>query len=231
MKTQMFIGFIEECSFVSEKDTSLAFFDECMDKVDPERSDRPVEQLIDLEESFKSEHTVFVTPPEPRDLPDDRKYSYTVFPDLDHSLFLRPPNLADQFKQVSTSKPSSPMAATRRTKAELRHSQKVAKKNSGSPMLWAKLLLSHCFSLWFICLPAYVKASHSKAHTVFSNCACCCPQVCYRVVMQLCGQHSQPVLAVKVLMEMKRNGITPNAITYGHYNKVSLSSGKKSCLL
>ncbi|XP_078591803.1 C-myc promoter-binding protein-like isoform X3 [Branchiostoma floridae x Branchiostoma japonicum] len=235
MKTQMFIGFIEECSFVSEKDTSLAFFDECMDKVDPERSDRPVEQLIDLEESFKSEHTVFVTPPEPRDLPDDRKYSYTVFPDLDHSLFLRPPNLADQFKQVSTSKPSSPMAATRRTKAELRHSQKVAKKNSGSPMLWAKLLLSHCFSLWFICLPAYVKASHSKARALRTaydmlikmQHACRrdhLDEVCYRVVMQLCGQHSQPVLAVKVLMEMKRNGITPNAITYGHYNKAILES-------
>ncbi|CAH1254829.1 DENND4A [Branchiostoma lanceolatum] len=235
MKTQMFIGFIEECSFVSEKDTSLAFFDECMDKVDPERSDRPDEQLIDLEESFKSEHTVFVTPPEPRDLPDDRKYSYTVFPDLDHSLFLRPPHLANQFKQVSTAKPSSPMAVTRRTKAELRHSQKVAKKNSGSPMLWAKLLLSHCFSLWFICLPAYVKASHSKARAlrtaydmlVKMQHACRrdhLDEVCYRVVMQLCGQYSQPVLAVKVLMEMKRNGITPNAITYGHYNKAILES-------
>ena len=33
MKTQMFIRFIEECSFVSDKDASLAFFDECVDKV------------------------------------------------------------------------------------------------------------------------------------------------------------------------------------------------------
>lgn len=32
-KTQMFIRFIEECSFVSDKDTSLAFFDDCVDKV------------------------------------------------------------------------------------------------------------------------------------------------------------------------------------------------------
>ncbi|MEQ2195548.1 hypothetical protein XENOCAPTIV_014530, partial [Xenoophorus captivus] len=31
-KTQMFIRFIEECSFVSDKDTSLAFFDDCVDK-------------------------------------------------------------------------------------------------------------------------------------------------------------------------------------------------------
>ncbi|XP_038841867.1 C-myc promoter-binding protein-like, partial [Salvelinus namaycush] len=31
-KTQMFIRFIEECSFVSDKDASLAFFDDCVDK-------------------------------------------------------------------------------------------------------------------------------------------------------------------------------------------------------
>lgn len=29
----MFIRFIEECSFVSDKDASLAFFDDCVDKV------------------------------------------------------------------------------------------------------------------------------------------------------------------------------------------------------
>lgn len=29
----MFSRFIEECSFVSDKDASLAFFDECVDKV------------------------------------------------------------------------------------------------------------------------------------------------------------------------------------------------------
>lgn len=33
-KTQMFIRFIEECSFVSDKDASLAFFDDCVDKVE-----------------------------------------------------------------------------------------------------------------------------------------------------------------------------------------------------
>lgn len=46
------------------------------------------------------------------------------------------------------------------------------------------------------------------------------PKVCYRVLLQLCGQYSQPVLAVKVLFEMKKAGIQPNAITYGYYNKV-----------
>lgn len=33
MKTQMFFRFIEERSFVSDKDASLTFFDECAEKV------------------------------------------------------------------------------------------------------------------------------------------------------------------------------------------------------
>lgn len=40
--------------------------------------------------------------------------------------------------------------------------------------------------------------------------------------MQLCGLLEQPVLAVRVLFEMKNAGVQPNAITYGYYNKVSL---------
>lgn len=32
-KTQIFIRFIEECTFVSDKDTGLAFFDDCIEKV------------------------------------------------------------------------------------------------------------------------------------------------------------------------------------------------------
>ncbi len=42
--------------------------------------------------------------------------------------------------------------------------------------------------------------------------------------MQLCGQYHQPALAVKVLFEMKRAGVQPNAITYGFYNKAVLES-------
>lgn len=48
-------------------------------------------------------------------------------------------------------------------------------------------------------------------------------QVCYRILMQLCGQYGQPVLAVRVLLEMKKAGITPNTITYAYYNKVGSS--------
>ena len=38
--------------------------------------------------------------------------------------------------------------------------------------------------------------------------------------MHQCGQYNQPALAVRVLTEMKRRDITPNAVTYGVYNKV-----------
>lgn len=50
MKMQAFSRFIEERSFVSDKDSSLAFFDECLDKVD-EQKDEP--RLIELEGSLQ----------------------------------------------------------------------------------------------------------------------------------------------------------------------------------
>lgn len=133
--------------------------------------------------------------------------------------------------------------------------------------MWSRCLLRHCYGLWFICLPAYVKVCHSKVRALRTaydvlrkmqakklqppdevgawaaiadtsrileplpclfDSACSTPgiapillQVCYRVLMQLCGQYGQPVLAVRVLFEMKKAGVQPNAITYGYYNKVS----------
>lgn len=47
-------------------------------------------------------------------------------------------------------------------------------------------------------------------------------QVCYRVLMQLCSHYGQPILSVRVMLEMRRAGIVPNTITYGYYNKVPL---------
>lgn len=42
-----------------------------------------------------------------------------------------------------------------------------------------------------------------------------CDEVCYRLMMQLCAEHSRPLLAVKLLVLMKKYGIQPNALTYG----------------
>ncbi|KAI4831052.1 hypothetical protein KUCAC02_002653, partial [Chaenocephalus aceratus] len=237
-KTQMFIRFIEECSFVSDKDASLAFFDDCVDKVD---ADRPEEsRLIEIDESQRSEHTVFITPPELPPLPEGEEhplcYRYDGFPVLTLDLFdpvegLRTPSSRLTAKQ---SCPTSPAPMFRRTKQEIKTAQKIAKKYSSIPQLWSKCLLRHCYGLWFICLPAYVKVCHSKvralrtAYDVLRKMQAKKLQppdeVCYRVLMQLCGQYGQPVLAVRVLFEMKKAGVHPNAITYGYYNKAVLES-------
>ncbi|XP_059690185.1 DENN domain-containing protein 4C isoform X8 [Gavia stellata] len=179
-KTQIFSRFIEECSFVSDKDTGLAFFDDCIEKLFPDKGTEKGEKvdvdsvedarLIELDESQKSEHTVFIMPPEPpTDDGQDRvpKYSYKNFPRLDFKLFDRPQELKLSFS---------------------RHP--AGSSISNSPALMAK---------------------RTK-------------QVCYRVVMQLCGLWGQPVQAVRVLFEMKNAGIQPNAITYGYYNKAVLES-------
>ncbi|KAM9764999.1 C-myc promoter-binding protein-like isoform 2-T3 [Menidia menidia] len=250
-KTQMFIRFIEECSFVSDKDASLAFFDDCVDKLyNSERSadkggkvdaDRAEEtRLIEIDESQRSEHTVFITPPELPPLPEGEEhplcYRYDGFPVLSLDLFdpiegLRTPSSRLAARQ---SCPTSPAPMFRRTKQEIKSAQKIAKKYSSIPQLWSKCLLRHCYGLWFICLPAYVKVCHSKvralrtAYDVLRKMQMKKLQppdeVCYRVLMQLCGQYGQPVLAVRVLFEMKKAGVHPNAITYGYYNKAVLES-------
>ncbi|XP_029576353.1 C-myc promoter-binding protein isoform X3 [Salmo trutta] len=246
-KTQMFIRFIEECSFVSDKDASLAFFDDCVDKLysadkgGKVDSDKPDEtRLIEIDESQRSEHTVFITPPELPHLPDGEEhplcYSYAGFPVLSVDLFdpmegLRPPASRLAARQ---SCPTSPAPMFRRTKQEIKLSQKLAKKYSSIPQMWSKCLLCHCYGLWFICLPSYVKVCHSKVRALrtaydvlrkMQDKKLQPPdEVCYRVLMQLCGQYGQPVLAVRVLFEMKKAGVQPNAITYGYYNKAVLES-------
>ncbi|XP_033903581.3 C-myc promoter-binding protein-like isoform X5 [Acipenser ruthenus] len=251
-KTQMFIRFIEECSFVSDKDASLAFFDDCVDKLfsTEHSTDKGLKvdldkleemRLIELDESQRSEHTVFITPPELPALPDGEEhplqYSYSGFPVLILELFDRPDGLLKTPATRLNSKQSSPTSPTpmfRRTKQEIKSAHKIAKKYSSIPQMWSKCLLRHCYGLWFICLPAYVKVCHSKiralrtAYDVLRKMQVKKleppDEVCYRVLMQLCGQYGQPVLAVRVLFEMKKAGVHPNAITYGYYNKAVLES-------
>ncbi|KAM9641928.1 DENN domain-containing protein 4C isoform 1-T2 [Trichechus inunguis] len=247
-KTQIFIRFIEECSFVSDKDTGLAFFDDCIEKLFPDKGTEKTDKvdfdsaedtkLIELDDSQKSEHTVFIMPPEPP--PDDGKdfpkYSYKYFPRLDLKLFDRPQELKLCFSRHPTgnSITSSPALMAKRTKQEIKTAHKLAKRCYTNPPQWAKCLFSHCYSLWFICLPAYVRVSHPKvkalqqAYDVLIKMRKTdvdpLDEVCYRVVMQLCGLWGHPVLAVRVLFEMKTANIKPNAITYGYYNKVVLES-------
>ncbi|KAM4618236.1 C-myc promoter-binding protein [Polymixia lowei] len=245
-KTQMFIRFIEECSFVSDKDASLAFFDECVDKLfatgGKMDSERPEDtRLIELDESQRCEHTVYINPPELPPLPQGEEhplcYSYSGFPVL-NAEFLKPlegPNPGPSAGMAPRhSSPASPTAIFRRSKQEIKSAQKMAKTYSSMPQMWSKCLLRHCYGLWFICLPAYVSTCHSKVRALrmaydvlrkMQDKKLQAPdEVCYRVLMQLCGQYGQPVLAVRVLFEMKKAGVHPNAITYGYYNKAVLES-------
>uniref|UniRef100_A0A8C9TJ58 DENN domain containing 4B n=1 Tax=Scleropages formosus TaxID=113540 RepID=A0A8C9TJ58_SCLFO len=231
-RTQMFTQFIEECSFVSDRHTCLEFFDECVQKVDVEKPEDV--RLIDLDESHSGEHTVFIMPPEEPQEADGSEspalYSYETFPILQPDLFDRP---QDQLRVPARgSAPSSP--APRRTKQEIKLAQKRAQKYSSVPDMWSKCLLGHCYGLWFIYLPTFVRAECAKVralHTAYevlkhmeTRKVVLPDEVCYRILMQLCGQYGQPVLAVRVLLEMKKAGITPNTITYGYYNKAVLES-------
>ncbi|XP_028287149.1 C-myc promoter-binding protein isoform X2 [Parambassis ranga] len=237
-KTQMFSRFIEECSFVSDKDASLAFFDECVDKMDSERPEDS--RLIELDESHRSEHTVYINPPELPPLPEGEEhplcYSYSGFPVLSAELLepLEGPNPSSAGVASRHSSPASPTAIFRRSKQEIKSAQKMAKTYSSMPQMWSKCLLRHCYGLWFICLPGFVGNCHSKVRALrtaydvlrkMQDKKLQAPdEVCYRVLLQLCGQYSQPVLAVRVLFEMKKAGVQPNAITYGYYNKAVLES-------
>ncbi|KAM9854063.1 C-myc promoter-binding protein [Aulostomus maculatus] len=243
-KTQMFSRFIEECSFVSDKDASLAFFDECVDKLftgGKMDSERPEDtRLIELDESHRSEHTVYINPPELPPLPQGEEhplcYSYSGFPVLNSELLelLEGPNLPSAVMASRHSSPASPTAIFRRSKQEIKSAQRMAKTYSSMPQMWSKCLLRHCYGLWFICLPGFVNTCHSKVRALrmaydvlrkMQDKKLQAPdEVCYRVLLQLCGQYSQPVLAVRVLFEMKKAGVQPNAITYGYYNKAVLES-------
>uniref|UniRef100_A0A8C2YHH7 DENN domain containing 4A n=1 Tax=Coturnix japonica TaxID=93934 RepID=A0A8C2YHH7_COTJA len=214
-KTQMFIRFIEECSFVSDKDASLAFFDDCVDKVSVS--------------SYLCSCVGF--------LMCLLWNCYNGFPVLKLDLFERPEGhltIPNNKLSSKASSPNSPSPMFRRTKQEIKSAHKIAKKYSSIPQMWSRCLLRHCYGLWFICLPAYVKVCHSKVralrtaydvlqkmHTKKIDPP---DEVCYRVLMQLCGQYGQPVLAVRVLFEMQKAGVDPNAITYGYYNKAVLES-------
>lgn len=90
-------------------------------------------------------------PPEPVGLPANATYVYDG--KLKEGLFTGPKlksRSVDRVLQSSElSTPGSPIA--RRTKQEIKSAQKVAKKYSEKPQLWAKYLLSTCYTLVFQC--------------------------------------------------------------------------------
>ncbi|XP_040854374.1 DENN domain-containing protein 4B isoform X3 [Ochotona curzoniae] len=238
LHTQMFSQFIEECSFGSARHAALEFFDSCVDKVHVEQERPEPTPLVELEELSGSELTVFITPPEEPPVTDSTEptpqFCYDGFPELRAELFESPQEQPGALPMPgpSRSAPSSP--APRRTKQEMKVAQRMAQKLAAVPELWARCLLGHCYGLWFLCLPAYVRSAPNRVralHTAYhvlrdmeSRKAVLPDEVCYRVLMQLCSHYGQPVLSVRVMLEMRRMGIVPNTITYGYYNKAMLES-------
>lgn len=43
-------------------------------------------------------------------------------------------------------------------------------------------------------------------------------QVCYRILMYLCGEYNNSAMTIQVLLKMRRMGISINAVTYGIYH-------------
>lgn len=263
--TQMFTRFIEERTFFSDKYTSLAFFDECLNKIEStENADFSTFQLIEQDDRDKNDRTVFISDPESLvNLADyGQAYKYGKFGPFNHELFLKEPILShfDNYRKASVesrsfenigaannrsssnlnlhNSTSSPMM--KRTKHEVRSAQRVAKRLAESPLTWSKCLISYCFSIWFVHLHSYVRANQqlslkAKLKLAFNTLLRMqsldlhpLDEVCYRILMLLSGVYSQPVLAVKILHEMKKNNVTANAITYCYYSKAVLESDWKT---
>ncbi|KAK9754949.1 uDENN domain [Popillia japonica] len=216
MHTQMFIRFIEERSFVADGDQSLAFFDECTEKLNNEDS---VVRLLDCEVGSNSERTVFLMPPEP----------LTPGGSILYNEFMLSPNLLtskrlNQFKSLYQHNiPGSPMA--KRTKHEIKSAQKLARKCIRSPKLWHAIIKHRkrkdypSTSLYFMALPSMLSLNIGKERIILQQAydllaratsqKLTCDEVCYRLMMQLCGEFSRPLLAVKLLLLMEKNDIQP----------------------
>lgn len=233
MKTQMFIRFIEERSFVSDGYQGLAFFDECTEKVSA-CDDTPTEvHFVDWDSSHSSDRTKYILPPECQPGVTEQSIQYTSFI-LDPSLLQsssRKTHLS-KFAQNGICAPGSPMA--RRTKHEIKIAQKVAQKCQKKPQTWAQFILATCYSVYFLALPSIILQSPGVSHATLkaaydllskaSKLNIVCDEVCYRVMMQLCGIHNLPILAVRLYYLMKRSGVQPNALTYGFYNRCVLEA-------
>lgn len=241
MKTQMFIRFIEERSFVSDGDHGLSFFDECAEKVGNYDETPAQLHLVDWDTGQSSERTKYIFPPDSGATPGPGHEE----PAYNYQNFTLQPQLLENTKKTALSKflqlqlnaslsPGSPIA--RRTKHEIKLSQKMASRCQQHPEAWSKYLLATCYSLYFLILPSMVLDTRHAgkepdilraAYDVLvraSRLKITCDEFCYRIMMQLCGIHNLPVLAVRLHYLMKRSGVQANALTYGFYNRCVLES-------
>ncbi|KAG4076369.1 hypothetical protein HA402_005812 [Bradysia odoriphaga] len=233
MKTQMFIRFIEERSFVSDDHFDhLAFFDECSEKVSAYDDTAKEIHFVEWDTSHSSERTKIILPPDFQSTTPGQTFTYSRF--ILNPLLLKQSRktLLSQIAHSAALTPGSPMA--RRTKHEIKIAQKMARKCQAIPETWAKHLLATCYSIYFLVLPSVLLDSPTNCHATLKSAydllsraaklKIVCDEVCYRVMMQLCGSNNLPILAVRLYYLMKRSGISPNALTYGFYNRCVLEA-------
>uniref|UniRef100_A0A1I7XS09 UDENN domain-containing protein n=1 Tax=Heterorhabditis bacteriophora TaxID=37862 RepID=A0A1I7XS09_HETBA len=245
-ETQSFIRFIEERSFVSDKNAYNAFFDDCIAKMDSADGQYEI-CLLETETSVHGSHpTVFIAAPEPIIDPSsglEREFKYERFPrKLDQTLFQLDQlsmNLKSDDHRVPVQHEISRCAAVR-TKPEVRSSLLAATNAVRTNVLqWSKTILFYSYSLWFMQLPSLLVIAPNKKKIlrlafhvldrierteVFPL-----DQVCYRILIELCGECNEPSMAVRVLQvlifqAMQRAGLEQNAVTYGIYHRAVLNA-------
>ncbi|CAD5226693.1 unnamed protein product [Bursaphelenchus xylophilus] len=231
-ETQCFIRFIEERSFISDKNVYNVFFDDCAEKMKRDGFTGP---LLDYD-SYLANHTIVVPPPEMLTY-KERTYDYSGFPsEFDEDLFETEAIIKKKNDAVpparlpySSSDPDAQPYAFIRSKQEVRIATIELKHAlEQSEMNWPRSLLFYAYSLWFLQMPALVSVSRNKfkmlllafriltrmekSGVIFYD------QVAYRTLIRLCGEYKYPALAYDVLKKINRHGINMNAITYGTYH-------------
>ncbi|CAF2460586.1 unnamed protein product [Rotaria sp. Silwood2] len=225
---------------------SLAFFDECCTKVKTsiENNEQQTLYLLDIHDTttnFLSEKTTLILPEfiesnhSGTNGHNDSISKHNKLINNGNKIHGQQKNditnlkLLQEQSQTSSVKliPNSPMV--KRSKFERDKCQKVARENKTKPTQWAYCLLSSVYSLWFMNLPTMIECYTSprdilnyaykilvqmnRQHLTNPD------EICFRVIIQLCGLYDYPILAVKTYSFMKKTGVEWNAVTYGAYNK------------
>ncbi|CAI4221129.1 unnamed protein product [Auanema sp. JU1783] len=238
-ETQSFIRFIEERSFVSDKNTFNAFFDDCINKIIDETQVVP---LLEADTSSSEKHpNVFIAPPEPFLDPEtgkERLFKYSGFPrQLNTDLFQLDTlnvNEKNESEKVPMQHEQARCSAVR-TKPEARSSNLAGTSAVRSnPLHWPKILLFYSYSLWFMQLPSLISVAPNKKKIlrlafhvldrIEQSGIQLLDQVCYRILIELCGEYEEPMMAVKVLHAMHRAGVEQNAVTYGIYHRAVINA-------
>ncbi|GMT26044.1 hypothetical protein PFISCL1PPCAC_17341 [Pristionchus fissidentatus] len=248
--TQLFDRFIQERCFISDKNAYDAFFDDCIAKVvmtEEHRIDPPMPLLdcggVDPSTSTSStDHGVFIAPPEPilDEKGEERAFVYEDgFPrKLDDSLFqLDKLNTMNRVVEgaIEGAQHAESRCVCLRTKPEVRSSLMAARNGVRTNTAnWAKTVQFYAYSLWFLTLPSAMRVSSNRKKTmrtafhvlqrmenteVFPL-----DQVCFRIVISLCGEEQQAAQAVRVHQAMRRQAIEQNAVTYGVYHRVVMNA-------